>query len=96
MDKDSANVFVVFRLDALHRGLEAVGVYTHEDEAEAHRERVELDRSAVVVPMSMESALALLREEGRHDMSVVVQQRLDRLTERVGELSAVVAAQRAA
>jgi predicted DNA-binding protein len=41
----------------------------------------------------MDSALATLREEGRFTLSHVLQHRLDQLSERVGQLSAVVACQ---
>jgi hypothetical protein len=93
MTEHSPEVTVVYRLDALHRDLEVVGVYTQRKEAEAHLADIAAERCPITVSMSMDSALATLREEGRFTLSHVLQHRLDQLSERVGQLSAVVACQ---
>jgi hypothetical protein len=72
------------------------GVYTHPEEAEAHQAQLPESSSPVIIPMTMAAALAALREEGKGEFEHIFEQRLTRLAERVGQLTAVVTAQHAA
>lgn len=96
MSAQAPEALVVYRLDALHQDLEVVGVYTHRDEAEAHKAQLPADSNPLVISMTMEAALAVLRGEGQHAFEHIFEQRLERLAERVGQLTAVVAAKQVA
>lgn len=96
MSAQTPKALVVYRLDALHQDLEVVGVYTHHDEAEAHRSQLPEDSNAMVISMSMEAAMAVLRGEGQSAFEHIFERRLERLAERVGQLAAVVAAKQVA
>jgi hypothetical protein len=96
MTEHSPEALVVYQLDDLRHDLEVVGLYTHRDEAEAHQAAIPKERSPLVIPMSMASALAVLREEGNIVHTHLFEQRLDRLAERVSQLTAVLAAKKVA
>jgi len=87
---------VVYRLDALQQNLEVVGVYTHREEAEAHRALLPEESNPLIISMTMEAAMAVLRGEGQSAFEHIFERRLERLAERVGQLAAVVAAKQVA
>lgn len=96
MTEFSPEALVVYQLDDLRQKLEVVGVYTHSEDAETHLAEIAQDRSPLIVPMPMASALAVLREEGNVVHSQLLERRLDRLAERVSQLTAVLAAKKVA
>jgi hypothetical protein len=96
MTEFSPEALVVYQLDDLRQDLAVVGLYTRPEDAEAHLAVIPKERSPLIVPMPMASALAVLREEGNIVHTHLFEQRLDRLAERVSQLTAVVTAQHAA
>ena len=94
MNAHSPEVLVVYSLDLLHDDLEVVGIYTHQDEAEAAQ--ADAGDCSVVVPMSMAQALAIVRENAVAEQSHRFQHRLDQVTERLGQLTALITAQKVA
>lgn len=96
MTEHSPEALVVYQLDDLRQDLEVVGLYTHQDEADTHAAGIPKERNPLIVPMSMASALAVLREDGNIVRTHLFEQRLDRLAERVSQLTAVLAAKKVA
>jgi hypothetical protein len=96
MSEITPKALVVYRLDALRQDLEVVGVYTHRDEAEAHLAQLPTDSNPLVITMTMDAAMAVLRGEGQSQFEHIFERRLERLAERVGQLAAVVAAKQVA
>jgi hypothetical protein len=96
MSEITLEALVLYRLDEARHTLVIAGVYTHPEEAEAHQAQLPESSSPVIIPMTMAAALAALREEGKGEFEHIFEQRLTRLAERVGQLTAVVTAQHAA
>lgn len=96
MTEFSPEALVIYQLDDLRHKLEVVGVYTHPEDADAHLAEIPKERNPVIVTMPMASALAVLREEGNIVLTHLFEQRLDRLAERVSQLTAVLAAKKVA
>lgn len=96
MSEIAPKALVVYRLDALRQDLEVVGVYTHRDEAEAHKASLPEESNPLVISMTMDAAMAVLRGEGQSAFEHIFERRLERLAERVGMLAAVVAAKQVA
>jgi hypothetical protein len=96
MSEITPEALVLYRLDEVREALVVAGVYTHRDEAEAHMASLPDSTRALIVPMTMPDALTALREEGKGEFEHIFEQRLSRLAERVGQLTAVVTAQHAA
>lgn len=96
MSELTPEALVLYRLDKARHSVVVAGVYTHPDEAEAHRASLPDSAHALIIQMTMPQALAVLREEGQGDFAHIFEQRLARLAERVGQLTAVVAAKKVA
>lgn len=96
MTEMTPEALVLYRLDEVRQTVVVAGVYTHRDEAESHMASLPDSTRALIVPMTMADALATLREEGKGEFEHIFEQRLSRLVERVGQLTAVVAAKKVA
>jgi hypothetical protein len=96
MTEFSPEALVVYQLDDMRQDLEVVGLYTHPEDAETHVAVIPKERNPIIIPMPMASALAVLREEGNIVHTHLFEQRLDRLAERVSQLTAVLAAKKVA
>jgi hypothetical protein len=96
MSEITPEALVLYRLDEARHSLVVAGVYTHTDEAEAHLAQLPESSSPVIIPMSMDAAMAVVRGEGQGEFAHIFEQRLSRLAERVSQLTAVVAAKKVA
>lgn len=96
MSEITPEALVLYRLGELRQDFQVVGVYTHRDEAEAHLAQLPERSNPLIIPMTMEAAMAVLRNEGQSAFEHIFERRLERLAERVGQLTAVVAAKQVA
>lgn len=96
MSQHDPEVLVIFQIDPLHEVFEVVGVFSQRADAEAVLANLPAECCPHLFETTMSCALGQIRADAHNERYQALEKRLDGLAERVGQLTAVLTAQRAA